>query len=242
MKVLLSLLFVLKTTTLFAQGYLSDYRWTLTDVLKKGQTKENLLASMDREFVKIKGSICSNRAHMWVNDFKRKYDLDTAKIFVFYTTEEDHEGRLKVWWYHVAPIVNENNQQFILDPAFSASKALTKDEWFQKISRYKTCREMKSDETELIELIFTQRTFPKQTPYGTHDCYYRIVPHPYWIPKHIAENLLGVDSAGKAVRVERTEIDKDELMQSCLESTSSKVGYALGSSKKKCKEYIELGN
>lgn len=239
LKLIVSLTLFLYGTVGLAQSYLPNYNWTLTDISKRGLNRDSLQSEMDRNFVKVGNSICSNRAHMWAHDFKQKYGLDTAKIFVFYTAKRGDENRTKVWWYHVAPVILENNKQFVMDPAF-ARTAITKEDWFQRATHFSKCREIAANENELLERIFNQRTFPKQTAYGKHDCYYHITPHTFWIPQHIPMNLLGVDEKGKPVRLDRPEINSSDLYQACIEATTTKIEYAMGVNRAKCKEIAGL--
>lgn len=220
---------------------LKDYNWKVTDIADKGLTKELLFNEMDRKFVRLRQSICSNRAHLWVSDFEHKYELSSTKVFLFYTKKEDDRRALRTWWYHVAPAVNENGRLWVMDAGFPVSiktPLLVKD-WLFGFAESKNCKEILAHETDLIELIFSERAFPKTTRHGEYDCYYRIVPHTFWTPNIVAENLLGKDSNGNPVRTERPEIDKSELYQACIEATTSNIGWALGSSKKKCREYVE---
>lgn len=231
---------LLSLSAFAAEVKIKDYNWDMTDVATRGLTKETLFSRMDRSFIKLKGSICSNRAHMWANDFKRDYDLDTGKIFMFFTKKEDTGLRLRTWWYHVSPVINENGQIWVMDAGFGSfiKSPLTIGDWLKKFAHTSDCKEITLDEPELVELIFREAAFPRTTQYGTYECYYKITPHPIWTPEVLARNLLGRDGSGRPVRVDRDEIDKNELYQACLEATSSKIGWALGSSKEKCKEYI----
>lgn len=238
---LVLLFFLLSVSAYSADIKLKDYNWNMTDVSSRGLTKEVLYSRMDREFIK-KGSICSNRAHIWANNFKRDFNLDTGKIFLFFTKKEETRVRLKTWWYHVSPVVNENGNIWVMDAGFRGfiKTPLNVEEWLQKFANTSRCKDINASETELVEHIFKERTFPQTTPYGSYECYYKIVPHTIWTPDVLAQNLLGKDASGRPVRVERDEINKEELYQACLEATSSKIGYALGSSKEKCKEYVGL--
>ena len=234
--------FILISFSVFANDLIiKDYDWKMTDITSRGYDKETLFTKMDRDFIKTKSSICSNRALMWNHDFKTKYNLDTGKIFLFYTKKKG-EVSLKTWWYHVAPVINENNQAWVMDAGFPGwvKGPMTTNDWLAKFSNSNNCKEINASETELVELIFKEQTFPNQTSYGQYDCYFKIVPHTLWTPDTVAMNILGRDSTGRPVRVERPEIDANELYQSCIEATSSKIGWALGSSKKKCKEYAGL--
>lgn len=232
-------LMVLSSMSFAQEILLNDYDWKLTDIASKGLSKEDLFSKMDVNFVKPGSSICSNRALMWANDFKRDHDLNTAKIFLFYTSLRS-ENSDKVWWYHVAPIINEAGNMWVMDPAFRGfiKSPLPVEGWLQKFAKSTNCKEIRLGENELIEMIYRERTFPFETSYGRHDCYYKIAPHGYWTPNSLAMNLLGVDYNGRPVRHERLEINRDELYTACLEATSSKFGRTFGSGKKECRKYI----
>ncbi len=230
------LLFLISFSAFSADIGLKDYDWTLSDVLSRGLSKEVLFKRMDRNFVKVDESICSNRAHMWVHSFKTKFNIDSGKIFLFYTNKR--EDLSKTWWYHVAPVINEGGNLWVMDPLRSTPNS--KDQWLTYFVKTSKCKEINANETELIELIFNGQVFPKRTIYGNHECYYKIVPHTLWTPQIVALNLLGKDRNGKPVRVERPYISQNELLQACLEATTTKVGYVLGKNKKECREYVGL--
>jgi hypothetical protein len=70
---------------------LNDYNWFLTDISQNNLSKEKIFQEMDRSFVKTDSAICSNSAHMWVNDFKEKHDIQSGKIFVFFTKKNSDD-------------------------------------------------------------------------------------------------------------------------------------------------------
>lgn len=227
-------------SALAADVQIKDYNWSMTDIASKGLTKETLFSKMDRDFIKLGKSICSNRALLWANDFKRDYNLDSGKVFLFFTTKKEEPSLRKEWWYHVAPVINENGNIVVMDAGFPGfiKTPLTVGQWLEKFAYTANCKEISASDTDLVEYIYNQAVFPKQTAYGYNTCYYKIVPHTLWTPEVVAKNLLGKDSQGRPVRVERHEINKDELMQACLEATTGKIGWALGNGKKKCEEYV----
>ena len=236
------ILFLISSATFANDLRLKEFNWSLTDISQKGLRKEGLFSRMDRDFIKLGSSICSNRALMWAHEFKENYNLNTAKIFLFYTKKKKEQIRLKTWWYHVAPVINERGSLWVLDGGFPGfiDQPVSKEEWLYKFSTYHNCKEIKSHETELLELIFNEQTFPKNTPYGTHNCYFIIAPHTIWTPGILAQHMLGKNKEGVPVRVNRPAIVREELYNSCLEATTSKIGYALGSNKKECKEYAGI--
>src|SRR5690606_16235840 len=89
----------------------------LTDISSKRLNRNDLFEGMDRDFVRLGQTICSNRAHMWAYDFKKKLGLDTGKIFIFYTKQKSSRS-LRTWWYHVAPVVNEKGKIWVMDAGF----------------------------------------------------------------------------------------------------------------------------
>lgn len=237
----LFVLFLISFSAVASDLKIKDFNWYMTDVMDRRLNKEVLFSRMDRDFIKTGSSICSNRALMWANNFKNQYNLDTGKIFLFYTKKKG-DVSLKTWWYHVAPVINENNQVWVMDAGFPGfvRGPLLKEQWLQKFADSTNCKEINSHDTELVEMIFNGQVFPHSTSYGYYDCYYKIVPHTLWTPEIVAMNILGRDDSGRAVRVERHEIDSDELYQACMEATTSKFGYALGNNKKKCKAYAGI--
>jgi hypothetical protein len=47
-------------------------------------------------------SQCYNRAHVWAYESKRSFNLDSLKVFMFYTRRYIREYNFE-WWFHVAP-------------------------------------------------------------------------------------------------------------------------------------------
>jgi hypothetical protein len=216
-----------------------DYNWTMNDIAAQGITKEKLFTSMDRDLIKVGQSICSNRALMWVYDFKRKQNIDASKIFLFFTNKTGSQGRI-TWWYHVSPIVNENGNMWVMDAGFpgAINTPLTVSSWLTHFTKTDQCKQIKASETELVEHIFKAAVYPEETSYGKYDCYYKIVPAGYWTPNAVAMNLLGRNSAGTPVSYNREEIDSDEVYAACVEATTNSFGRIFGGGKKKCKKYL----
>ena len=240
MKRLLLLCLLSVSTLTFAQDLkLPEYDFKLTDITTRGFTPESFFSKIDRSFVKLGSSICSNRALIWANNFKTQDKIDSAKIFLFYTKKTGEVG-LKTWWYHVAPVVNVKGKQVVMDAGFPAKikGPQTRDEWLHSFIGSTNCKEIKAKENELIERMFSSSVFPSTTEYGTFDCYYRVVPGPLWTPEQVAMDLLQADSNGRPVRFERSEINKNDLFQACIEATTTKFDRMFGGGKKQCEEYV----
>lgn len=72
-------------------------------------------------------SQCFKRAHMWAYDMWSKLNIQSEKLFIFYTKRyailEDFE-----WWFHVAPMVTAGGEEYVLDGTFM-EKPITVKEW-----------------------------------------------------------------------------------------------------------------
>ncbi|MFP5457456.1 MAG: protein-glutamine glutaminase family protein [Bacteriovoracia bacterium] len=218
---------------------LETHNYVLRDILRQGYNKEALFSRMDRSFIKLGGSICANRAHMWSYDFDRYFDVDTAKLFLFYT-KKTGEGTTKTWWYHVAPVINEGGVLWMMDAGFPRGirGPVQINPWLKYFTGSTNCRAIQDTDTELIEMMFKGRTFPETTRYGTYDCYYRIVPEGFWFPSTVATNLLGRDSSGRPARVDRNDFVRGEVFQACVEAVTGSVSRWLGGGKKECEEWM----
>ncbi len=236
-------LMLIFSSQVFAQSVnLPDWNYKITDIAKLNVKKEVLYSQMNREFIKTGESICSNRALMWVNDFKVNYNIDAAKVFLFYTGKTGRVGR-KTWWYHVTPVVNENGALWTMDAGFGGwiSNPLSIQDWFFEFAGTKNCQEIKANQTELIERMFVTTVFPETTQYGKADCYYHVAPAGYWTPESVAMGLLGKDYEGKPVHYVRDGVDDGDLYQACVEASTSSFGRVFGGNKKKCQAYVNSG-
>ena len=234
------ILFSLFTQTVSAQEVrLLDFNYSLSDVSKLGLTSGKLFSEMNRSLIKVGDSICSNRALIWNYDLKRNHEINSAKIFLFYA-QKDRDFSFKKWWYHVAPVINFRGNLLVMDAGFPGliHGPLKISDWLSTFAQKDNCREIKSNETELIELIYSGRQFPSVTSYGKHDCYMIIAPAGYWTPSSVAKHLLGKDEDGQTVSHIRDEIDMDELYQACVEAVTTPLGRVLGSGENRCKKYL----
>jgi hypothetical protein len=76
-------------------------------------------------------SQCYNRAHIWVYESKKSFDINSMKVFLFFTKKfiREHDYR---WWFHVAPGTytqkSPKNYFSVIDPYF-ADSPLPLTEW-----------------------------------------------------------------------------------------------------------------
>lgn len=220
---------------------LKDYNWSTEDISLSNLKKEDLFKSMNRDLIKLGNSICSNRAMIWLYDFKRHYNIDGSKLFLFYTNKTGDTGA-KTWWYHVTPMIVEKGTEYAMDAGFSGSikSPLLVNDWIKKFTGSTNCKEIMANEKDLIERMFKGQTFPEETKYGTFDCYYKKAPAGYWTPSSVAMNLLGEDINGNPITFERPEMNMNDVYAACKEAVTNPLSYALGGGAKKCKKYLEM--
>ena len=236
----LAFLFLFNAGVMASDIRLPGFSFLLGDISARGFSADELFEKMDRTSFDLKNSICSNRALIWANDFKIREGLETAKIFMFYTPKAGVAQR-SMWWYHVAPVVNERGKLAVLDAGFPAAiqRPTTIEEWLESFSRSLRCKEIHPEDRDLLQLIFKEQVFPKETRHGVFDCYYVIAPFYYWTPGQVAETLLGEDESGETTRPRKPVIDSTELFQACLETRSTKIGYLFQQKRKECRSYVE---
>lgn len=83
---------------------------------------KNMLNDGDRS-----RSQCFKRAHMWSYDMWSKAGVNSQKIFMFYSKRYQIYEEFD-WWFHVAPLVVVNGEDFVMDGTFM-DKPTRVDEW-----------------------------------------------------------------------------------------------------------------
>jgi hypothetical protein len=229
MKSLIAAFALTFSTATFANVEVPNFNWSVEDIQEKKLTKEELFKNMDRDFINLGQSICANRAMMWLYDFKKSHDINGAKVFLFYTAKTS-----KKWWYHVAPVINENNELFAMDAGFPGfiDSPLKIEGWISKFAEGKTCKAIRPEDTEIIEAINKGTYFPEVTESGRHDCYYILAPAGYWFPNSVYTQMKGLPSNITE------ELQTSDVYQACKEAVTTPIGRFLGTGKKKCKRFI----
>jgi hypothetical protein len=217
---------------------LPEYNFPIKDIADQKITKEELFSKMNRKLVRTTDSICSNRAHVWAYGLDIQ-NVDTAKVFLFFTPKTSYWDKAS-WWYHTAPVINENGKLIVMDAGFPGrvDKPLELKAWLKEFNKPDSvCKEIKNEDDHLVQLMFSGNAFPQTTQSGTYDCYYRVTPPGYWVPKHVAMNLTGKTASGKPVQMNRDEFNKGEVYAACRETSTTEFGWMFGSTKSRCKAF-----
>lgn len=231
---------LLFTLPAFAQTLtLKDFNYSVPDITKKNLSKEVLFKDMNRSIVRIKDSICSNRAHVWSYEFQKK-EVMSPKIFLFFTSKTGRFGGMS-WWYHVSPMVNENGKLWVMDAGFPDrfQGPVGVDDWLKEFNGIDSvCKEIKTDDMDLVERMFKDEAFPETTAHGKYNCYYKIAPAGYWTPTQLAKNLSGHDEDGRPVNFSREVMEEGDVMQACVETSTNPLGWMVRSTRAQCRYFI----
>lgn len=237
------LLMILSVSAHAKTLYLKEFNMEIPDIAERGLTKEHLYEDQKMWLVRTKDSICSNRAHVWAYNFLKTFDLNTPKMFLFYTPKTGDVGPV-TWWYHVTPLVNENGKLWAMDAGYPhrIHGPMPHLDWLKEWNGKKSvCKEILPGEDDLVELMFKGRAFPEDTKYGHYNCYYKIVPPGYWTPRHLAQHLLGKDQFGKPVQFDRDEFNENEVVQACLETATTPIGWFFETKLGACRYFVSRG-
>ena len=102
----------------------SAFAFEVTPVRDNNSLSElfRLLRKNDRE-----KSQCFERAHFWAYQMYREKSVHSQKAFVYFTRKYTQliNGQ---WWFHVAPLVTMNGEQYSLDPEF-LDRPVTLEAW-----------------------------------------------------------------------------------------------------------------
>lgn len=121
--------------------------------------------------MKNKESQCFNRAHVWSYEWKTDKNINSAKMFIFFSVKYIREHDFH-WWFHVAPyvhvVIGTEIKERIMDKKYTAGPS-TLREWIDTLIEDGTqCR--------TIKLFSEYANYPE-----SGDCYLmRTSMYTYW--------------------------------------------------------------
>jgi hypothetical protein len=92
---------------------------------------------------------CFNRAYIWAKQMYNSNKINSKKIFIFYTKKYRREINKK-WWFHVAPMVEVNGEDIVLDKEFMRTP-VTKQAWLTKFTEKMAKKGMPDYQCSVIE-------------------------------------------------------------------------------------------
>jgi len=101
-------------------GYLEPMRFA-HDLPPEAKGATGMLSSFLFGFFREMGlrssAQCFHRAYLWAYETFKTYGLVSEKVFLFFTRRYIREQRFR-WWFHVAPLIRDNEKDFIIDPTY----------------------------------------------------------------------------------------------------------------------------
>jgi hypothetical protein len=92
---------------------------------------------------------CFNRAYIWAKQMYNSNEIRSKKIFIFYTKKYRREINKK-WWFHVAPMVEVNGEDIVLDKEFMRTP-VTRQVWLTKFTEKMAKKGMPDYQCSIIE-------------------------------------------------------------------------------------------
>ncbi len=163
-------------------------------------------------------SECYWRAHYWSYSLWKNYDVKSKKVFIFFSSKYRSLSKKHIWGFHVAPTVNVNGQERVLDPVFNPSYKTASGESSNRILNISDWSKQFVDTKRECKYVDSYEEFKKRDASGENEhCYLMTVPMFYW-------NVLNLDS-GSDNRLFDTW-DAGQLKSSC--KAVSLFGYCKG--------------
>lgn len=118
-------------------------------------------------------SQCYNRAIVWAYDWNIKDQINSQKVFLFFTTKYIRRVNYK-WWFHVSPFVLVRDNEYVMDREFTRGP-LNMQTWTNIfISSHVLCP------TVAVYSDYRNNQL-------AHDCYLIKAPMFYWHPASLEE-------------------------------------------------------
>lgn len=97
----------------------SDIRYDDPDYIPSnfGSLEQVQKLMSELNFNRRSRSQCYQRAHLWSIEMMQMANAKTQKVFLFFTDRYIREYQFG-WWFHVAPLVLVNNEEWVVDPYF----------------------------------------------------------------------------------------------------------------------------
>ncbi|MEI8347801.1 MAG: protein-glutamine glutaminase family protein [Pseudomonadota bacterium] len=114
---------------------------------------------------------CYQRAHVWAHGLWTDYQIKSQKILILYTRAYIRHFAWG-WWFHIAPYLMAQNQEWVIDATFT-EKPVTTEDWAKQFGKIP------------CQVINNYQTFEEKT--NEVVCLLRKVPMYYYQPLNIRE-------------------------------------------------------
>jgi hypothetical protein len=177
-KVLIKIFLLSFSFSIFADNYQyhAPYSKFIPTIVKKELTMDIFEKLRTGRHFK-RASQCYNRAHIQSFELNNTYNVNSLKVWVFFTDKyQDDWGREAKWWFHIAPaVITEENKKksiMVMDTTFFR-KAVTVKEWTDRFVKSKYNCPQVYQYSDWYDHQYD------------HDCYIMITHQFFWQPRDI---------------------------------------------------------
>jgi len=195
-------------------AYLKDFDARLTNLASMEEAQkiyDALPLNLDTNF----GLECGSRAHVWSWQMKRDYNVDSGKIFLYFTPRSFNHTKM-LWGFHVVPYVIVNGQEYVMEkikryvvgpggfylvnePRYAHPMPLA--DWLEATTGFRECNELdNADPAERPWLAYFKTM--KMIPDPAANCHLRKAPMEYWWPTSVYNQTF---SGWKAPAINRAD-------------------------------------
>jgi hypothetical protein len=141
---------------------------------------------------------CFNRAHLWAKQMLDNQGVQSMKQYIFYTKKfrRDISGK---WWFHVAPMIQVNDQRFVMDKEFTKAP-VTDTDWENIFTKKLRAKGIKNYRCKVIQ---NMKEFYEKANQEKEYCNILTTSMYYWEPNDMSR----LDKTG----VQKTEFINREL-------------------------------
>lgn len=126
---------------------------------------------------------CYNKAHIWAKQMDDNDNIKSMKKFIFYTKKFRRSLPKSKWWFHVAPMINVNGENYIMDLAYARQPILAED-WEKMLIDKLERNGIKDYRCKVITKI---SEFHNKQNHETEYCNVLIANMYYWVPGDIED-------------------------------------------------------
>lgn len=216
---------------------LSEFgNYRLTDV---GEAKLNeLYESLTPSLTENAAGYCFGRAHIWSYQLQKQANVQSGKIFLFYSwyadpklpyAYRDNEG----WWFHVVPYVIADGKEYVMEKFQDINRPMLLADWLQKRAHGNQCLTLSSSREWDRENIFKTIVDPNYAfsfDNRLGPCFVRKTPMYYESTVSVGEQGLG--------RADYNVLSMGDVSSACEATIPGRPKQK----EKKCARFLETGN
>lgn len=208
-------------------AFLRDFNYRLTNIPTMEEA-ERIYASLETELTSNFGLECGSRAHVWSWQMKKNFNIQSGKIFLYYTPKSFNYTRM-LWGMHVVPYVIVDGKEYVMEKAkkyvvnpgggfyltndLLFPKPMLLSEWLKALTGFDSCNELDhSEPADRTWLAHFKNV--RVIPDPNANCHIRKTPMDYWWGTSVYNHTFNGFVA--------PPIRQADVMASCLKSMAGR--------------------